>query len=177
MLTLTLLRHAKSSWDAPGLGDHERPLAQRGLKAAPKVGAALAGMGLKPDLALCSSAVRTRETLSLVLPKFPAPPPQVVYENAIYMATAAALLMRLRSVKAEHADRMPRHVMLVGHNPGMEELAMLLIGSGGDNDMTRIAEKFPTCAAAIIAFEADDWTAIDAGAGRLEHFLTSRSLP
>ncbi|MHA1180671.1 MAG: SixA phosphatase family protein, partial [Alphaproteobacteria bacterium] len=105
MLTLSLLRHAKSSWDEPGLSDHERPLAKRGQKAAPKVGAALAGMGVQPDLVLCSSAARTRETLSLVLQKFPAPPPQVVYEESIYMATPAALLMRIRSVEAEHCDR------------------------------------------------------------------------
>ena len=177
MLTLSLVRHAKSSWDEPGLSDHERPLAKRGQKAAPKVGAALAGMGVKPDLVLCSSAARTRETLSLVLQKFPAPLPQVVYDESIYMAMPAALLMRLRSVEAEDANRMPRHVMIVGHNPGLEELAMLLIGSGVDDDMTRIAEKFPTCAAAIIAFETNNWTEIDAGAGRLEHFIMPRQLP
>jgi len=176
MLTLSLLRHAKSSWDEPGLGDHERPLAKRGLKAAPKVGAALARMSVKPDLVLCSDAVRTRETLSLILPKLAAPPPQVVYDEVIYMATPAALLMRIRNVETEHSDRKPRHVMVVGHNPGLEELAMLLIGSGADDDMTRIAEKFPTCAVAIIAFETDNWTEIDAGAGRLEHFIMPRHL-
>ncbi len=177
MLTLSLLRHAKSSWDEPGLGDRERPLAKRGLKAAPKVGAALAAMGVKPDLVLCSGAVRTRETLTLVLPKFPAPPPPVVYDDSIYMATPAALLMRIRSVEAEHTDPKPRHVMVIGHNPGLEELAMLLIGSGADDDMSRIAEKFPTAAVAIIAFETDDWTEIDAGTGRLEHFIMPRQLP
>jgi phosphohistidine phosphatase len=177
MLTLSLLRHAKSSWAAPEHGDHERPLATRGLKAAPKVGAALAGMGLRPDLVLCSSAVRTRETLALVLPKFPAPPPRVIYEDDIYMATPAALLMRVRNVEAGHTEGMPHHVMVVGHNPGLEELAMLLIGSGPDDDMMRIAEKFPTCAAAVIAFETHHWTGIDAGTGRLEHFLTPRQLP
>jgi phosphohistidine phosphatase len=177
MLTLSLLRHAKSSWDQPGLGDHDRPLSKRGLKAAPKIGAALSSMGLKPDLVLCSGAVRARETLSLVLPAFSPPPPQVVYEDSIYMATPAALLMRIRSVETEHSDRTPHHVMIVGHNPGLEELAMLLIGSGADDDMTRIAEKFPTCAVAIIAFETGNWTEIDAGAGRLEHFINPRHLP
>jgi phosphohistidine phosphatase len=67
--------------------------------------------------------------------------------------------------------------MIVGHNPGLEELAMLLIGSGADDDMTRIAEKFPTCAVAIIAFETGNWTEIDAGAGRLKHFIMPRHLP
>lgn len=177
MLTLSLLRHAKSSWDEPGLSDHERPLAKRGLKAAPRIGAALSGLGLKPDLVLCSDAVRARETLSLILPAFSAPPPQVVYEDVVYMAMPAALLMRIRSVEAEHADRTPRHVMIVGHNPGLEELAMLLIGTGADDDLTRIAEKFPTCAVAVIAFETGNWTEIDAGAGRLEHFLTPSHLP
>ena len=177
MLTLSLLRHAKSSWEQPGLGDHERPLARRGRKAAPKVGAALAGMGLKPDLVLCSGAVRTRETVSLVLPNFPAPRPQVIYDDSIYMATPDTLLMHVRRVGTEHADRLPRHMMVVGHNPGLEDLTILLTGSGSDAGMALIAEKFPTCAVAIIDFEADNWTEINAGAGRLVHFIVPRDLP
>ena len=172
MLTLTLLRHAKSSWDEPGLDDYDRPLAKRGRKAAPQMGAALAKMGLRPDLVLCSGAARARATLDLVLEKLGAPVPQVVYDDALYMAAPDALLARLNRV----GPGAPRHVMLVGHNPGLEELALLLAGSGARDDTARMSEKFPTAAVAVIGFNAESWAGIEPGAGRLEHFLTPRQL-
>jgi phosphohistidine phosphatase len=174
MLTLSLLRHAKSSWDEPALDDYDRPLAKRGKKAAPEIGAALAAMGLRPDLVLCSGAVRARETLDLVLSKLGGPAPEIVYDEALYMATPAGLLARLRKVAAR-ADA-PRHVMLVGHNPGLEELALMLVGSGGADDRARMAEKFPTAALAVIAFNTESWAKVRPGAGRLEHFITPKRL-
>src|SRR3970040_2350291 len=129
MLTLSLLRHAKSRWDEPALGDYGRPLAKRGRKAATEVGAALAAMGLRPQLVLCSGAVRARDTLDLVLDKLGAPAPEVIYDDEVYMATPAALIARLRRIAPGHRGEVPRHVMLVGHNPGLEELALLLVGS------------------------------------------------
>jgi phosphohistidine phosphatase len=176
MLTLTLLRHAKSSWDQPALDDYERPLAKRGKKAAPQVGAALTAMGLRPDLVLCSGAVRARATLDLVLPKLGAPVPEVVYDDALYMAAPDALLARLHRIGPERGGEAPRHVMLVGHNPGLEELALLLAGSGADDDTARMTEKFPTAAVAVLGFNTDSWAAIEPGAGRLEHFLTPKQL-
>lgn len=175
MLTLTLLRHAKSSWDEP-LDDHDRPLAKRGLKAAPEMGAALAAMGLRPDLVICSGAVRTRETLALVLDELGAPAPDVVYDDSVYMASPQTLLKRLRAIAPGPDRGTPRHVMLVGHNPGMEELALELVGSGAADDRARMAKKFPTAAAAVIAFNADAWASIKPGTGRLEHFLTPKRL-
>ena len=177
MLTLSLLRHAKSSWDSPSLDDFDRPLAKRGQKAAPEIGAALAAMGLKPDLVLCSTALRARETLDLVLPKLASPAPQTIYEEALYMASPSTLLERVRSVPPRIDDLAVHHVMLVGHNPGLEELAPMLIGGGATDDITRMAQKFPTAAAAIIAFDVDEWPMIGPGLGRLEHFLTPRRLP
>jgi len=176
MLTLTLLRHAKSSWDQPALDDHERPLAKRGKKAAPEIGAALAAMGLRPDLVLCSGAARARATLDLVLKKLGGPVPEVVYDDAIYMATPNALLARLRRVGPGAAGETPRHVMLVGHNPGLEELALLLVGSGAADDTARMTEKFPTAAVAVVGFNAESWAAIKPDSGRLEHFLTPKQL-
>jgi phosphohistidine phosphatase len=176
MLTLSLLRHAKSSWDEPGLDDYDRPLAKRGQKAAPEIGAELAAMGLRPDLVLCSGAVRARQTLSLVLSKLGPPPPEVAYDDKIYMATPAALIARLRKVAAGPRAEVPRHVMIVGHNPGLEELALLLVGSGAADDRARMAEKFPTAAVAVIAFNAESWARIGPGAGRLEHFITPKRL-
>jgi len=176
MLTLTLLRHAKSSWDEPALDDYDRPLAKRGKKAAPEMGAALAAMGLRPDLVLCSGAVRARATLDLVLPKLGAPVPQVVYDDAIYMATPDELLARLHCVGPAETGETQRHVMMVGHNPGLEELAVLLVGDGAADDTTRMSEKFPTAAVAVLAFNADSWAGIEPGSGRLEHFLTPKQL-
>lgn len=173
MLTLSLLRHAKSSWTEP-LDDYDRPLAKRGQKAAPEVGAGLSAMGLRPDLVLCSGAVRARQTLELVLERLGAPTPEVVYDDALYMASPDSLLVRLNAVASERGT--PRHVMLVGHNPGLEELALMLTGSGAADDRARMAEKFPTAAVAVIAFNTESWSGIEPGTGRLEHFLTPKRL-
>ena len=114
MLTLSLLRHAKSSWDDSSLDDFERPLNKRGEAAAPRMGAFMAQHGLAPDLILCSSAVRARQTLELVLPHL-ADRPQVVYEDGFYLAAPSAMLARLHKVDAK-----VRHVLIVGHDPGMQ---------------------------------------------------------
>lgn len=171
MPTLLLLRHAKSSWDDPALADYDRPLAKRGKKAAPRMGAEIAALGLRPDLILCSTAVRARETLSLVLPELGAAAPEVVYDDAIYMATPSALLALLRAVPEE-----TRSVMVVGHNPGLEELAELLVGDGDEDEQELLAEKFPTCALAVLTFEAPGWDGVAPGTGKLSQFLTPARL-
>ena len=175
MLTLTLLRHAKSSWEEP-LDDFDRPLAPRGEKAAPEIGAALAERGLRPDLILCSGALRARETLALVLAPLGAPAPEVIYDDALYMAAPGTLLRRVQTIASGFPRDAPRHLMLVGHNPGFEELALLLVGSGSAEDRARLAAKFPTAATAVITFNVDSWAAIAPGTGRLEHFLTPKRL-
>ena len=98
MLTLSLLRHAKSSWKNPSLPDRERPLAARGITDAPLMGRAITERGIDPELVLCSSARRTVDTLSLVLPELKVEP-SVVYEDALYHASAAEMLHRLRDVQ------------------------------------------------------------------------------
>jgi len=177
MLTLILLRHAKSSWGDPGLSDFKRPLAKRGKKVAPEIGAALARLGLRPDLILCSGAVRARETLTLVLPELGSQSPPVVYDDRLYMALPDGLLAGLHRIKPDHEGNTPRCVMMVGHNPGFEELALLLVGDGPADELARLSEKFPTAAAAVIVFDADTWSAIEPGYGRLNHFLTPKRLP
>ena len=177
MLTLILLRHAKSSWDGPGLSDFERPLAKRGKKAAPEIGGALARLGLRPDLILCSGAVRARETLALVLPALGSRSPPVVYDDALYMALPDGLLTGLHKIKPDHQGNSPKCVMMVGHNPGFEELALLLAGDGPADKLARLSEKFPTAAAAVIAFDAESWPDLRPGTGRLNHFLTPKGLP
>jgi phosphohistidine phosphatase len=170
MPTLLLLRHAKSSWDSPSLDDYDRPLAKRGLKAAPRMGAEIASLGLKPDVILCSSAVRTRETLALVLPEIGGDP-EVIYDDAIYLAAPETLLAKVRALPDT-----AKSVMVVGHNPGMEELAALLVKDGGKADRKDMAEKFPTCALAVINFEAPGWAAVAPGAGTLARFITPAQL-
>ena len=133
MLTLSLLRHAKSNWDDPSLKDFERPLSKRGENAAPRVGAYMAVQGLAPDLVLCSPAVRARQTLGLVLPRL-AGGPTVVYEENFYLAAPSVLLARVRKVEAK-----VRHILIVGHDPGMQGLALELSGAGGADALQALA--------------------------------------
>ena len=118
MKTLFLLRHAKSSWSEPGLADFNRPLNERGRRAAPLIARYLAHCGLLPDLILCSAAQRTRETLALMLPGGLACDAVLRIESGLYGADAATLLRRLKRIETE-VDC----VLLIAHNPGLEDLA------------------------------------------------------
>lgn len=169
MLTLSLLRHGKSSWDDPDLDDFDRPLAKRGAKAAAAMGRYLARENLKPDLVLCSSAVRARATLALVLPELGLPAPEVVYDDALYLATPAVLLGRLRKL-----DGAVKHVLLVGHNPGLHALALELTGDGNRRNISALATKFPTAGLAVIGIPGGRWDALRPASGRLERFVTPR---
>jgi phosphohistidine phosphatase len=171
MLTLSLLRHAKSSWDDSSLDDYERPLNKRGEAAAPQMGAFMAQHGLAPDLVLCSSAVRARQTLDLVLPRL-ADRPQAIYEDGFYLAAPSVMLARLHKVDAK-----ARHVMIVGHDPGMQGLALELAGDGDPELLQALCAKFPTAGLAVIRFKARSWPKIAPGTGRLELFATPKSLP
>jgi phosphohistidine phosphatase len=160
---LVLLRHAKSSWADPHLPDHDRPLNTRGRQAAALVGARLRLDGPRPDLVLCSSALRTRQTLErLRLPKSL----DVVVEDTLYGATAASLLRRIQQVPARYET-----VLLIGHNPGIEDLARLL-----DNGGLAAVEKFPTAAVAVLRFDIEAWDEVAAGAGRVGDFFTAKDL-
>ncbi|NJO23907.1 MAG: histidine phosphatase family protein [Sphingomonadales bacterium] len=171
MLTLSLLRHAKSSWDNPSLRDFDRALNERGRDAAPRMGAYMAAHDIVPELILCSPSVRTRQTLELVLPHFTARPP-VLYEDAIYLGTPSALLKRIRKVDVD-----VKHTMIVAHDPGLHHLAMGLSGSGDTDLLQSLAEKFPTAALAVIVFGGRSWSKVQLGAGRLKHFMTPKRLP
>ena len=170
MLTLSLLRHAKSSWDDGSLEDFERPLAKRGESAAPRMGAFMAAHGLAPQLILCSPAVRARQTLDLVLPRL-AGGPTVVYEDNFYLAAPSVLLARLRKIEGKVS-----HVMIVGHDPGMQGLAVELAGDGDAGMLQALAVKFPTAGLAVIRFKARSWAKVGPGRGRLELFTTPKTL-
>src|SRR5262245_48279463 len=108
MLTLSLLRHAKSSWANPLLEDFDRPLAGRGERSAPLTGAFIAERGLIPDMVLCSGSVRTRETLDLAMDRWKTEP-EIVYDDALYHATVPALFAHMHA-----APNSKPHVMIVG---------------------------------------------------------------
>jgi len=170
MLTLSLLRHAKSSWEDGSLEDFDRPLAKRGESAAPRMGAFMAEHGLAPQLILCSPAVRTRQTLDLVVPHLPGQP-TVVYQDDFYLAAPSVLLARLRKVGGKIG-----HVMVVGHNPGMQGLAVALAGEGEARMLQALSGKFPTAGLAVIRFKVRSWAKVGHGTGRLELFATPKML-
>jgi phosphohistidine phosphatase len=161
MLTLSLLRHAKSSWSNARLKDVERPLNDRGEDAAPRMGTFMARHGLAPDLILCSPSVRTRQTLDLLLPRLKATP-EVFFEDSLYLGAPATMLKRLRKVAAA-----VRHTMIIGHNPGLQSLALQLAGSGEEEDLEALAEKLPTTGLVVIAFDVPAWSKVKPGGGRL----------
>jgi phosphohistidine phosphatase len=171
MRTLLLLRHAKSSWDDPDLEDFDRPLAPRGRKAAPLVAGYLKAKGLRPDLVLCSPALRARQTWSLVTQSW-AEDIEVKKLQSLYLGSPSRLLDVVRRAPAAAAC-----VLVVGHNPGMENLAMALAGPRSKSKaLTRLRSKFPTAALAEIEFDADGWPDVERGAGRLTRFVRPKDL-
>jgi phosphohistidine phosphatase len=168
MLTLSLLRHAKSSWKNPTIPDHDRPLNSRGKADAPLMGKAMAKHGLVPDLVLCSTARRTRDTLDLVLPELKAEP-KIVYEDGLYHGTPQEMLAILQNVPASASQ-----VLLVGHNPELESFALDLIGSGPKQMKDRLEAKLPTAGLIVIRFLTGSWSGIEVNVGKLELFLTPR---
>jgi phosphohistidine phosphatase len=169
MRRLLLLRHAKAV-PTTGRHDFERALVERGRRDAERVGAFVAEAGLIPDLIVFSAAARTRETATLVLKAWPRPV-AMLSEPALYDASRAGLQAIVRALPAASAS-----VMLVGHNPGVAELALSLAGRGAKSDMLRLAGKFSTSALAVLEFDADDWREASAGAARLARFVTPDDL-
>lgn len=170
MKTIYLLRHGKSSWDDESLDDFDRPLAKRGRRAAKLMGRHLAENDYIPSHILCSSAARTRETLEKVQGQLNGSIP-TRFEKQIYMAEAPLLLRRLKRL----SDTLPS-VMIIGHNPGLERLADLLIGDGDGQMRQRLAEKYPTGALAVIAANVEHWTELAPGCGRLDAFFRPKDL-
>jgi len=170
MLTLVLLRHAKSSWSDPTLTDRERPLATRGLADAPVIGKAMAGHGIDPELVLCSSARRTRDTLDLVLPELRVKP-KVIYEEALYHARPEEMLDMLHALQPGAAC-----LMLIGHNPEIQSFALDLVGSGPKRFRDRLRTKYPTAALAVINFANGPWRNVAVNSGTLNLFLTPKEL-
>jgi phosphohistidine phosphatase len=166
---LWLLRHAKSSWDDPDLPDRLRPLAPRGVRAAGAVAGHLRATAVAPDLVLCSPARRAVQTWEGVAPGVPGGTP-VEIDEAIYHADGDELFARLRDVPSRIGS-----VLLVGHNPGLHDLAVDLVGSGDAGLRARLFTKFPTGALATLEVPGD-WQGLTWGAASLLAFVVPREL-
>jgi len=170
MLRLFLLRHAKSAWPK-NVADRDRPLAERGRQAAPLIGRHMVSAGYRPDFALVSIATRTRQTFALVDQVLKVPRHAVT--PAIYGAGAEQLLELMRGLPDDH-----RAAMLVGHNPGMSDLAVLLTDemASDDDAMQRLSTKYPTAGLAVFELEAEHWAETMPRSARLKAFVTPRML-
>jgi phosphohistidine phosphatase len=166
---LWLLRHAKSSWDDPQLSDRLRPLAPRGVRAVGAMARHVRAAAVAPDLVLCSPARRAVQTWEGVAAGVPQNT-EVEIDEAIYHADGDELLARLRDVPSEIGS-----VLLVGHNPGLQELAIDLVGSGDSGLRERILTKFPTGALATLEV-SHDWHDLTWGAATLLAFVVPREL-
>jgi phosphohistidine phosphatase len=169
MRRLMLLRHAKTERAEPGERDRDRKLTKRGRADAPIIGAYMARHGLVPDLALVSPAMRTQETWKLIAPFFAAgsgKAPKEAAEERIYNASADKLMALLAEPRGAHA------LLVVGHNPGMQDLAVQLIAVGDMEARERVSEKLPTSGLVVIDLAFDDWSRLRAHAGRLERFVS-----
>jgi phosphohistidine phosphatase len=167
MKRLYLLRHAKSSWKDTSLPDHDRPLAGRGRRAAEAIARHLREQDLEPQLVLCSTARRARETLERIQPALGTA--TVELEPDLYAASADALLQRLRRVPDPVAS-----VMLIGHNPGLQDLALDLARSPGT--VTELATKFPTAALATLEVPVSNWHELDHETAEIVAFVRPRDL-
>jgi phosphohistidine phosphatase len=166
---LILFRHAKSSW-SEGLEDHERPLADRGRRAAPVIGHYLAKARLQPDLVLVSTARRAQETWSRALRAMKGPI-EARNTKEIYAASAERLLDVIHGVDASVGT-----LMLVGHNPGLEELSRMLMKDLGGDPGKRMREKYPTAAIAVLSFDVESWADVAVESGSLDRFVTPKSI-
>jgi phosphohistidine phosphatase len=164
MKRLILVRHAKSSWKEVALPDVDRPLIKRGKRDAPRMGKHLARQGVRPDIILASPAKRARKTAQLLAAQLADAGGRILFDPALYEATAALLLERVRAL-----DETWNAVMMVGHNPGLTEFANLLTGLGIDN--------LPTCGVVVADLELNSWREIDVGCGKLVLYLIPKELP
>lgn len=169
MKTLMLLRHAKSAWSDPTVGDHDRPLNERGRKAAARMGRYMAEEALRPDIVLSSTSARTRETWHRLADSagFDLTPR---FENSLYLGRPGDYLALIAKLPEKAGN-----VLCLGHSPGIETLALRLSGDGDAEDLYAMAGKFPTAGMAVIEFEGG-WADIGDGRGRLDRFVRPRLL-
>ncbi len=170
MRTLYLLRHAKSSWDDPSVADHARPLSGRGRRAARQLALHVEQQAVRPALVLCSSAQRARETLDAIRPAL-GKAADVLFEDGLYGAEVRELVARLRRAPGDAPS-----VMVIAHNPGMQELAIHLAGDGDEATLARTRAKFPTGGLATLDLGQHPWASLAAGQAYLVSLVTPSDL-
>jgi phosphohistidine phosphatase len=170
MRRLLLLRHAKAERSRPGGSDRERALTERGRADAGKLGAYLLRHRLTPDLGLVSPAARTRQTWDLLVAGLANTPP-AQFDEQLYGAAPEAILAAIQDTPGPVET-----LLVVGHNPGLHEAAVMLVAAGDIEARQRLKEQFPTSALALIEFALTDWGRVRAQGGRLEHFVAPQSL-
>lgn len=160
--TLYLFRHAKSSWDDPGLSDFDRPLTKRGDKSAPLMGKVMRARDVCPSVVICSPSKRTRQTAKMALKKAGLDEAEIVFDNGLYHATTGGLIDITKKI-----DDLLSTAMLIGHNPGLSELVYLLTG---------VEEAFPTAALACIRLNIAHWKDLKTGSGKMEWIVRPREI-
>ena len=172
-MRLLLLRHAKSDWSKDE-DDHDRPLSARGRRAAPAMAHFMRMKDYLPQAVLCSTAKRTRETLDLLLAAW-SKKPAIRYERELYLAEWPVLLANLKNASARASP-----LLVVGHNPGMEQLALALAlqpkGIAERARLQRLTQKFPTAALAVLDFEIPSWRMLKPGSGQLFDYVRPKDL-
>jgi phosphohistidine phosphatase len=170
MRRLLLFRHAKAERAIPGTPDRDRALIERGRKDAARIGAYIASHHLVPDRVVVSPAVRTQETWKACAAAIKKEPGAMTVEK-LYDATPHAILGVIKDAPAS------AHTLLViGHNPGLHELAVMLVAAGDVEARERLREKLPTAGLVIVDFAFDDWNRLHPQSGRLERFVSPKSL-
>ena len=170
MKLLYLLRHAKSSWDEAGITDFDRPVTKRGRKAAKLMAKHFREAGIRPEVVLCSPAKRSRETLKLLAPALGDAP--VTLDRRLYEASYQTLLACIGDIPAAVSS-----VLLIGHNPGLERLALFLMNDSGHGPgASRMQDKFPTGSLAVLSAPTDDWHDLAVGSCRLDDFIRPADL-
>ena len=170
MRRLLLFRHAKAERSEPGMEDRSRKLIERGRKDAARIGAYMASHALVPDRALISPSARTQETWKFAAAAIRSAPAGASVER-LYDATPHAILAAIKETPAS-----AHTLLVVGHNPGLHELALMLVASGDIEIREQLREKLPTAGLIIIDFAFDEWSKVHPRSGRLERFITPKLL-
>ena len=170
MKRLAILRHAKSSWADAGMDDFDRPLNDRGRKAAGRIGEELKARKLRFDLVLASSAARVRETIAGVGEEYEFGS-DVRFDDELYGASAEMLFAVVRALPEKMIS-----VLIVGHNPGLEQVVAALTRNDAAGLRARIAKKFPTAALAVIELDVGQWERVSPGCGEIVELILPREL-